>query len=628
MALAENLNRAIVKGDLNLVQKLVAEGAAMDFMLGMRGTALCAALSANQTDIAQFLIEAGCGVNVEDYDKEPPIFLAISKKCFDVVHRLTRHPKCNLNKYDPLTNVSPLALAVKNNHQDVVKWFIEAGADLNVTDHTDSTALHIAIQDRNYDMMDMLVKGGCDLLKNDSTGRYSIHIIASKGDERGLKILLQKWIDVSDKLPTEFYMYSFLSTIDQVNVRQLLNKTTKAGLSTSTPLHFAISNGHSLMSQFLLRYGSSPNGPEDRLAESPLLSAISAASCQTGQIDAFLVSWLLQAGANPNACGKLTSTTLFTYVESPIMLACRLNNVEVFELLIQHGANLDMTHADIGRVNRKSLLTIAFSHSAIEIAKCLLYKYKVLDIEVDDTESCLEESLLMSLSDLYHPEVEEFAKIVLSHEKPSEKTLHDCLSNSIIKNNIHFALALLRHGDVDVNHLNADGFGPIHNCIRGSSANKDFLLKLLQSGSDINMPSAEGLTPLEMCLEYFDEDHLDLAYFLIEAGCVLPNKFQTSVDMESGDKLSDSDDSDDSDNEDFYDDADCPAAFTEDRKLQKIVTSLQRHPQSLLQRCLHVLRMHFAHNRLAFKSINILPLPRKLLEMLMFKRFQHNLRIS
>lgn len=282
MALAENLNRAIVKGDLNLVQKLVAEGAAMDFMLGMRGTALCAALSANQTDIAHFLIEAGCGVNVEDYDKEPPIFLAISKKCFDVVHRLTLHPKCNLNKYDPLTNVSPLALAVKNNHQDVVKWFIEAGADLNVTDHTDSTALHIAIQDRNYDMMDMLVKGGCDLSKNDSTGRYPIHIIASKGDERGLKILLQKWIDVSDKLPTEFSMYSFLSTIDQVNVRQLLNKTTKAGLSTSTPLHFAISNGHSLMSQFLLRYGSSPNGPEDRLAESPLLSAISAASCQTG----------------------------------------------------------------------------------------------------------------------------------------------------------------------------------------------------------------------------------------------------------------------------------------------------------------------------------------------------------
>lgn len=39
-------------------------------------------------------------------------------------------------------------------------------------------------------MMDMLVKGGCDLLKNDFIGRYLIYIIVSKGDERGLKILL------------------------------------------------------------------------------------------------------------------------------------------------------------------------------------------------------------------------------------------------------------------------------------------------------------------------------------------------------------------------------------------------------------------------------------------------------
>lgn len=35
----------------------------------------------------------------------------------------------------------------------------------------------------------------------------------------------------------------------------------------------------------------------------------------------------------------------------------------------------------------------------------------------------------------------------------------------------------------------------------------------------------EGLIFLEMCLEYFDEDYLDLVYFLIEVGCVLLNKF-------------------------------------------------------------------------------------------------------
>lgn len=136
-----------------------------------------------------------------------------------------------------------------------------------------------------------------------------------------------------------------------------------------------------------------------------------------------------------------------------------------------------MIYVDIGCVNRKLLFIIVFFYSVIEIVKCFFYKYKVLDIEVDDIEFCLEESLLMFLSDLYYLEVEEFVKIVLFYEKFSENILYDCLLNLIIKNNIYFVFVLLWYGDVDVNYLNVDGFGLIYNCIRGLSVNKDFLLK-------------------------------------------------------------------------------------------------------------------------------------------------------
>lgn len=138
-----------------------------------------------------------------------------------------------------------------------------------------------------------------------------------------------------------------------------------------------------------------------------------------------------------------------------------------------------MKYVDIGCVNRKLLFIIVFFYSVIEIVKCFFYKYKVLDIEVDDIEFCLEESLLMFLSDLYYLEVEEFVKIVLFYEKFSENILYDCLLNLIIKNNIYFVFVLLWYGDVDVNYLNVDGFGLIYNCIRGLSVNKDFLLKFL-----------------------------------------------------------------------------------------------------------------------------------------------------
>lgn len=134
---------------------------------------------------------------------------------------------------------------------------------------------------------------------------------------------------------------------------------------------------------------------------------------------------------------------LFIYVESFIMLVCWFNNVEVFEFFIQYGVNLDMKYVDIGCVNRKLLFIIVFFYSVIEIVKCFFYKYKVLDIEVDDIEFCLEESLLIFLSDLYYLEVEEFVKIVLFYEKFRENILYDCLLNLIIKNNIYFVFVLL-----------------------------------------------------------------------------------------------------------------------------------------------------------------------------------------
>lgn len=134
---------------------------------------------------------------------------------------------------------------------------------------------------------------------------------------------------------------------------------------------------------------------------------------------------------------------LFIYVESFIMLVCWFNNVEVFEFFIQYGVDLDMKYVDIGCVNRKLLFNIVFFYSVIEIVKCFFYRYKVLDVEVDDIEFCLEENLLMFLSDLYYLGVEEFVKIVLFYEKFSENILYDCLLNLIIKNNIYFVFVLL-----------------------------------------------------------------------------------------------------------------------------------------------------------------------------------------
>jgi hypothetical protein len=58
----ELLHKAIENGDEARVRELIQLGAAMDKLMGFRGTALCAAISDHQTSIAFYLIDAGCDV--------------------------------------------------------------------------------------------------------------------------------------------------------------------------------------------------------------------------------------------------------------------------------------------------------------------------------------------------------------------------------------------------------------------------------------------------------------------------------------------------------------------------------------------------------------------------------------
>ena len=54
MNLNEELFRGIKDGDKHRVKELIKSGADVDFLQGMQGTPLCAAISANQLDIARF----------------------------------------------------------------------------------------------------------------------------------------------------------------------------------------------------------------------------------------------------------------------------------------------------------------------------------------------------------------------------------------------------------------------------------------------------------------------------------------------------------------------------------------------------------------------------------------------
>ena len=67
-------------------------------------------------------------------------------------------------------NVTPLMLAVMEDHLDIAALLLDRGADINATDFEGSTALHWAVGDRNEKAARLLLERGADWTLKDSAG--------------------------------------------------------------------------------------------------------------------------------------------------------------------------------------------------------------------------------------------------------------------------------------------------------------------------------------------------------------------------------------------------------------------------------------------------------------------------
>ena len=198
MSKANLLNKAIIEGDIESIKILISEKADINFLLGMRGTALCAALSANQTAIAHLLIDSGRGVNVDDFDEEPLVFLALRKENFGIVKRLIAHPDCKIDHKDQLTDMPPLCFAAMKGYVDVVTWMLEANCNVNVRDKEDNTALHLSVKTNQHQITTLLINKGLEGIYN-GAGLIPLHIACGLGRESLESVLfhLSKWLDCS-----------------------------------------------------------------------------------------------------------------------------------------------------------------------------------------------------------------------------------------------------------------------------------------------------------------------------------------------------------------------------------------------------------------------------------------------
>ena len=318
------LRLAIGKGRRNIVKLLIENGA--DFRTADKNGVTPLHTTAEQGDIdtATLLIDNGADVNAKDKWIWTPLHYACWKNHKDMAEFLiTKGADINTKNEDGQT---PLLLAI--GQKDIVELLIDKGADINTKNNNGQTPLHLAARNGQKDLVERLLTKGADVKAQNSNSRTSIGLAQEKGHAEIVELLIKHANQSGDsKEIMTFYDYAAVGDIEQVksfvSKGMDVNAKTQAG---TTPLHFAVSNGHRDIAEYLISKGADIN---TKNSDGQTLLHRAAIS---GQKD--VVELLLTNGADVNAKDKDSMT--------PLHYACWRNHKDTAEFLIIKGANLNV----------------------------------------------------------------------------------------------------------------------------------------------------------------------------------------------------------------------------------------------------------------------------------------------
>jgi len=304
---------AVYQSDIGMVRALIAAGAYVNTINQYGVTPLLQASRTGDAPMIAELLKSGADVRKSEHPEgETPLMAASRTGNLDAVDLLLK-AESDPNASDNIQKETALMWAADEGHVDVVNALLAAGADPNTKAHVSEltkrknadhptggfTALMFAVRSGRENVVRALVKGGADLKATNGDG-VTATSIAIENDRFDLaRTLLDLGADPNDGA-----------------------------------LFFAV-DMHDATTDMRAHDGS-------RLrADHP------------NQLTAFdLVKLLLERGADPNKpfVGQIHNTSLCCDPEqnsSPFFRAATASDVEVLKLMVQHGAQVDWSPAEV-----------------------------------------------------------------------------------------------------------------------------------------------------------------------------------------------------------------------------------------------------------------------------------------
>ena len=149
------------KATVEAIDTLLQSGANINIKDEYGETPLIKALFAQNLPVAEFLINKGADFNVTNMAGHTPMMICVKNGLIDIAELLIQKGD-DIHKPSPENEESLLATAVWENQEEMAKWLLEKGIDVNKTDVLGWTPLMISACLGLTDITKILLSFGAD----------------------------------------------------------------------------------------------------------------------------------------------------------------------------------------------------------------------------------------------------------------------------------------------------------------------------------------------------------------------------------------------------------------------------------------------------------------------------------